>query len=134
MFRPGLVACLSPHLEWDILHLSEQLVYILINGFVHGFLWHSWLGAGHWIQAHWLPDQIGKDIAWKELFAIVSVVNTWGHHWPRKKLLVHCDNQAVVDIWKKGTTDHPQIMALVHMLYFCAARHNIYVITPNVTL
>ena len=64
--------------------------------------------AGHWIQAHWLPDQIGKDIAWKELFAIASAVNTWGHHWPRKKLLVHCDNQAVVDIWKKGTTDNPQ--------------------------
>ena len=74
--------------------------------------------AGHWIQAHWLPDQIGKDIAWNELFAIGSAVNTWGHHWPRKKLLVHCDNQAVVDSWKKGTTDHPQIMALIRMLYF----------------
>ena len=38
--------------------------------------------AGHWIQAHWLPDQIGRDIAWKELFAITSAVDTWGHHWP----------------------------------------------------
>ena len=35
--------------------------------------------AGHWIQAHWLPDQIGRDIAWKEPFAIASAVNTWGH-------------------------------------------------------
>jgi len=64
--------------------------------------------AGRWIQAHWLPDQIGKDIAWKELFAIASAVNTWGHHWPKKKFLVHCINQVVVDIWKKGTTDHTQ--------------------------
>jgi len=32
--------------------------------------------AGHWIQAHWLRDQIGKDIAWKELFAIALAVNT----------------------------------------------------------
>ena len=59
-------------------------------------------------------------------------MNTWGHHWPRKKLLVHCDNQAVVDIWKKGTKDHPQIMALVRMLYFCAARHNIHVIIAHI--
>ena len=88
--------------------------------------------AGHWIQAHWLPDQIGKYIAWKELFAIASAVNTWSHHWPRKKLLVHCDNQAVVDIWKKGTTDHPQIMALVRMLYFCATRHSIHVIITHI--
>ena len=88
--------------------------------------------AGHWIQAHWLPGQIGRDIAWKELFAIASAVNTWGHYWPRKKLLVHCDNQGVVDIWKKGTTDHPQFMALVRMLYFCAARHNIHVIITHI--
>ena len=32
--------------------------------------------VGHWIQAYWLPDQIGKDISWKELFAIASTVNT----------------------------------------------------------
>ena len=56
-------------------------------------------------------------------------MNTWGHHWPRKKLLVHCDNQAVADIWKKGSTDHPQI---IRMLYFCAARHNIHVIITHV--
>ena len=92
-------------------------------------LWWGAYWAGHWIQAYWLP---GKDIAWKELFAIAFAVNTWGHHWPRKKFLVHCDNQAVVDIWKKGTADHPQIMALVHMLYFFAIRHNIHVIIAHI--
>ena len=30
----------------------------------------------NWIQAQWPPDQINRDIAWKELFAIASVVNT----------------------------------------------------------
>ena len=88
--------------------------------------------AGHWIQARWLPDQIGRDITCKELFAIAFAENTWGHHWPRKKLLVHCDDQAVVDIWKKGTTDHQQIMALVRMLYFCAARHYIHVVITHI--
>ena len=85
--------------------------------------------SGCWIQADWSPDQIGRDIAWKELFSIASAVNTWGHHWPRKKVLVHCDNQAVVDIWKRGSTVCSQVMALVRMLYFCAAQHNIHIIT-----
>ena len=39
----------------------------------------------------------------------------------------HCDNQAVVDIWKKGSTRAPQTMALVRLLYFCAAYHNLNV-------
>ena len=84
--------------------------------------------SGRCIQADWSPDKIGRDIAWKELFAIASAVNTWGHHWPRKKVLVHCDNQEVVDIWKKGSTVCSQVMALVRMLYFCAAQHNIHII------
>lgn len=88
--------------------------------------------SGHWIQAHWSQDQIGRDIVWKELFAIASAVNTWGHYWPRKKVLVHCDNEAVVSIWKKGTTDCSHVMALVRMLYFTAAQHNIHVIVTHI--
>ena len=88
--------------------------------------------SGHWIQAHWSPDQVNKDIVWKELFAIASAVNTWGNQWPRKKVMVHCDNSAVVDIWKKGTTKCPEVMALVCMLYFCAAQHNIHVLVTHV--
>ena len=46
--------------------------------------------------------------------------------------MVHCDNSAVVDIWKKGTTKCPEVMALVCMLYFCAAQHNIDVLVTHV--
>ena len=85
----------------------------------------------HWIQSHWSGNQVDRGIVWKELFAIASAVNTWGHHWPRKKVLVHCDNQAVVGIWKKGTTNCPEVMSLVCMLYFCAAQYNRYSYSRN---
>jgi len=88
--------------------------------------------SGHWIQAHWSPDQVPRDIVWKELFVIASALNTWGHQWPQKKVMVHCDNSAVVDIWKKGTTNCPEAMALVRMLYFCTAQHNIHVLVTHV--
>ena len=49
-----------------------------------------------------------------------------------ENLLFHCDNQTVVDIWKTGTTKSSDVMALVRLLYFCTARHNIYVIIAHV--
>ena len=74
------------------------------------------------------------NIVWKELFAITAAVNSWGHHWARKKVLFNCDNQTVVDIWKTGTTvtKSADIMALVRMLYFCATKYNINVIIIHI--
>ena len=68
------------------------------------------------------------DITWKELFAIVVAVDTWGFFLvpPKttKKILFHCDNQAVVDIWDRGSTRAPHTMGLVRLLYFCASYYN----------
>ena len=37
-----------------------------------------------------------------------------------------------MDIWKTGTTKSADIMALVRMLYFCAARYNIHVVVTHI--
>ena len=89
--------------------------------------------SGRWIQARWSPAQAVQSILWKELFAIVNSVNTWGHQWAKQKILFHCDNKAVVDIWCKGSTRDPGTMALVRLLYFCAARCNINIITTHIS-
>ena len=49
-----------------------------------------------------------------------------------QKVILHCDNQAVVDIWKAGTTKSAGTMALVCMLYSCEAKHYIRVITTHI--
>ena len=36
-------------------------------------------------QAHWTPAQQSMDIIWKELYAIVIAVYTWGPSWQRQK-------------------------------------------------
>ena len=71
--------------------------------------------------------QKSMDITWKELYATVMAVHTWGSLWQRKRILFHCDNHAVVDIWESGSTRARETMALVCLLYFAAARHNINV-------
>ena len=42
-------------------------------------------------------------------------------------ILFHCDNQAVVDIWDRGSTRASHTMGLVCLLYFCASHYNINV-------
>ena len=72
------------------------------------------------------------DITWKELFAIVVAVHTWGSSRSRQKILFHCDNRAVVDIWDKGSTRAAHTMGLVRLLYFCASRYNINVCVTHI--
>ena len=70
-------------------------------------------------------------VTWKELFTIVVAVHIWGSLWQRQKILFHCDNQAVVSIWESGSTWAKETMALVRLLYYCAAKYNIYVCTAH---
>ena len=72
-------------------------------------------------------------IAWKELYAITIVVNTWGILWQRRKILIHYDNQTVVSVWEKGSCKSPEIMALIRMLYFCAAHNNFNVCIQHIS-
>ena len=81
--------------------------------------------SGKWLQGQWSESQLQMDITWKELFAIVMAVHTWGALWQRQKILIHCDNLAVVAIWESGSTRAKETMALVRLLYYCAARYNI---------
>ena len=40
--------------------------------------------------------------------------------------------QTVVDIWESGTSKSPEIMALVRMLFFCAAHNNFNVCVQHI--
>ena len=88
--------------------------------------------CGKWFQGCWSKLQLCMDIAWKELFAIVMAVHTRGSLWQRQKILFHCDNQAVISIWESGTTRAKEIMALVRLLYYSAAKYNINVCVTHI--
>ena len=79
---------------------------------------------GHWLYGPWSRQRAARDIQWKELFAILVAATAWASHWRRKRLLVHCDNQAVVDICRTGTSKNTELMRLIRTLFFTAARHN----------
>ena len=58
-----------------------------------------------------------KSIQWKELYPTVLSCLLWGDQWSGKKLLFHCNNQAVVDIWASGSSQDPLTMHLVYSIF-----------------
>ena len=65
---------------------------------------------------HWCTVQGKTSIAWKEVYAIAIAINTWGTLWQRRKVIIHCDNQTVVNVWENETCKSPKVKALVCML------------------
>jgi len=87
---------------------------------------------GHWIAEPWIPVLQDRSIQWKELYPIALSGLLWGHQWSGKKLLFHCDDQDVVDIWASGTSRDPLIMHLVRSIFFTAATNHFTVLVSHI--
>lgn len=87
---------------------------------------------GHWISRSWNRRQVAHDIQWKELFAVLLAAMAWDPQWSCKRLLVHCNNNAVVNIWHTGTTKHPACMHLVCTLFLTAATYNFILLMQHI--
>ena len=83
--------------------------------------------AGKWLSMAWTPQQLQFSIEFKELFAIVVACHTWGHEWPRQRILFQCDNEAVVYCIKSGTSRSKTVMSLIRSLYHVCIKHNFLV-------
>ena len=92
------------------------------------------VGFGIYLQGRWLNGSwpSNRSIQWKELYPIALSCLLWGPLWRGKKLLFHCDNQSVVDIWAKGSSRDPLLMHLVRSIFFCAASHQFSVLVSHI--
>lgn len=79
---------------------------------------------GRWFNGSWPSELRSFSIVWKELFPIFLACTIWGQFWQKKRICFHCDNQAVVEIWRKGSTKDQAVMALVRKTFLAAARNN----------
>ncbi len=74
-----------------------------------------------WIQSSWSNGFANENIDFQEMFAIVAAVLTWGHQWTGKRVVVITDNKPITQIWSKGSSPSPNVMALVRKLFMFAA-------------
>ena len=54
----------------------------------------------------------GYQIVHLEMLNILVALRVWGHKWTRKKIMIHCDNQAVVTVITTGKTKDPLLAAI----------------------
>ena len=76
-----------------------------------------------WIQGEFDGLSESHSIDFKEFFAIVAAVMTWGSEWAGKRIVFHTDNLPITSIWQSGSTPSKDIMTLVRKLYFVAAEN-----------
>lgn len=86
-----------------------------------------------WFQRRWTAEQesIAQDsgmtrdsMPWKELYAIVAAVATWGALWSRKRVVFWTDCQPVVQALAKGSSRTRRMMQLIRSLHFYAAKYS----------
>ena len=82
----------------------------------------------HWFSCSWPSHLQEYHINFKELFAIVAAVKTWGHNWPNKQILIFTDSKVVSDSWKSRFSKNPAMMCLLRHMFFHAAKYNFNVI------
>nr|XP_002739190.1 PREDICTED: uncharacterized protein LOC100369835 [Saccoglossus kowalevskii] len=89
-----------------------------------------------WFTLPWSPDKCSINpplsIEWKELFPILISCLIWGHLWHGQKIMFHCDNEGIVNIWKKGSSRCQRIMSLVRAIFFTAANGNFHVMIAHI--
>ena len=54
--------------------------------------------------------RLNQGSLWQELFAVIVACLTWGKRWSGKRVLFHCDNQSIVDLWQQGSSRCPSLM------------------------
>ena len=91
------------------------------------------LRFGAWCQTSWMYSKWDADfikrvdpsIEYLELFALVEGVVKWIHRFKNCRIILYCDNQAVLFMLNKTATPCKQCMVLIHILVLHSMIHNV---------
>ena len=122
-------------LEWDTVEFiqSKPVSSDSLNLFTDA----SGLGFGavfrsKWFSVGWLASYNEQHINFKELFALVAAIFTWGSHHRNKQVVIHTDNLPITQIWHTGSSRDKMIMKLIRALFLYCATNNINLLTKHI--
>lgn len=102
------------------------------EGLGFGALFNNKWAYGVW-PASWHTSGITDDITVLEMFPIWVSLVIWGQHLQNKKILFHCDNQAVVHILNTMTSKSDRVMVLVRALTLQCLKHNMVLKSTHIS-
>ena len=86
------------------------------------------LGAVCGNEVYAVPVELGYkgyQIVHLEMLNILVAMRVWAHIWHEKRVVIHCDNQAVVAVINSGKTRDPVLAAITRNIAMLTATHDI---------
>ena len=77
------------------------------------------------MQLQWPAGMEEWSIAHKELLPIVLACMVWGHRWTKHRIMIHCDDEAVVEVVAAGYSKEANLMQLLKCLFLVTAFHEL---------
>ena len=116
--------------SWNGISLLSDLGLVKNDVKVYSDASGSWGCAAfqhpHWFQLGWNPGLCHLSIAVKELIPVVLAAALFGHQWASKVVQFVVDNKAVVDDLNATFCSDTQMMHLIQLLVFFAAKYNLW--------
>lgn len=115
---------LFPDMHWsngDTLHISSDSSGSFGCGVIFG---------SHWAYLQWPLDwssEDRRDLTYLELVPVALAIQIWGSKLQSKKIIMHIDNIAVVQIINQKTSKSSRVMSLLRPLLLQLLRFNIQI-------
>ena len=78
-----------------------------------------------WFQGAWPPSWSARHISIKELFPIVLALRLWPDHFRNRRVLIFCDNEAVVYVINNQSSRDPGLMSLIRTMTVTLMQSNV---------
>ena len=81
----------------------------------------------HWLFGHWKQDFIKREdpsIEFLELYGLVVAVFVWSKELINRRIVVFCDNQAIVNMINNNSSSCQFCMKLIRMLVLLSLKRN----------
>ena len=125
----------SPFLDFGTTWSAQQISMFsdASKGVDHGFgriYQNSWV-FGQWPKA--FIENCNPSIEYLELFGVLVTVTNWLHRYRNKRVVLFCDNQAVVAMINNNTSSCKQCFILIRMLVLLSMELNARVLARYIS-
>ena len=93
------------------------------------------LGGRYESMVYALPipkDLMNYNIAHLEILNIVVALKVWAQHWANRRIKIHCDNMAVVEVLRNGRARDNVLALMARNIWLICAMFNIHIVVLHI--
>ena len=93
------------------------------------------LGGSYESMVYALPipkDFMNYNIAHLEILNIVVALKDWAQHWANRRIKIHCDNMAVVEVLRNGRARDNILSLMARNIWLICAMLNIHIVVLHI--